>query len=75
MAKSLFDLANDIGFDQIDREVAVWIEMGEFDEEVRERAQILIQRHADEYRQPLHRLLHEDGPYGWEFCGRCRHVV
>lgn len=75
MANSLIDLANDIGFAQIDREVAVWIEMGEFDEQVLMRAQQLYRRETDSYRQALHRLCHEDGPYGWEFCGRCKNVL
>lgn len=39
--KSLIELASDIGFEEIDKEIAVWIEMGEFDEQVRERAKEL----------------------------------
>lgn len=38
MSDSLFDLANRIGFDAIDREISVWIEMGEFDTAVAQRA-------------------------------------
>lgn len=39
--KSLLDLVDKVGFDAVDAEIAAWIEMGEFDEQVRERAREL----------------------------------
>lgn len=39
--RSLIELCANIGFDQVDAEVATWIEMGEFDEQVAERAEKL----------------------------------
>lgn len=39
--ESLAELCADIGFDAVDQEVAVWIEMGEYDEDVIERARAI----------------------------------
>lgn len=39
--ESLIDLAEYIGFDAIDKEIDVWIEVGEFDEAVKARAKEL----------------------------------
>lgn len=39
--QSLIGLCCEIGFDQVDAEVETWIEMGEFDEQVKERARKL----------------------------------
>ena len=79
--ESIFDLANHIGFDAIDAEVSVWIEQGEFDYAVTDRAEAMgitmDERHqrlapiVEQGLQGYHRLMHPDGPYGWEFCGRC----
>lgn len=35
---SLFELASRIGFEAVDKEISAWIDMGEFDEAVKERA-------------------------------------
>lgn len=71
---NIMDLADKVGFDVIDDEVEVWIESGAYDLAVEERAAWLSVR--KEYpdcstNQQLHRLLHPNGPYGWEFCARC----
>lgn len=78
---NLFDLAEHIGFDAIDSEVEVWIDMGEFDHAVKDRAvkmNIAVGPDnqdalaAGQYGlQATHRQIHPDGPYGWEFCGVC----
>lgn len=51
--RSLFDLAQSIGFDSIDQEIATWIEIGEFDAAVKERAEKLgwVPPHAKLYEQ------------------------
>lgn len=74
--KNLIDLANHIGFAAIDAEIETWIEMGEFDEQVRERASQINFTPPDieSYRlaaQALHRYRHPDGPWGYEYCARC----
>lgn len=79
--ESFFDLANHVGFDVIDREVAVWIEQGVFDDDVTERAESLgitmderahsAREYGEQHLQWLHRRIHPNGPYGWEFCARC----
>lgn len=76
-AESLIDLADTIGFEAIDQEVAVWIEYGGFDIEVAERAKHIgtepepLIEHLNARLQYIHRYIHPDGPWGWEYCGRC----
>ena len=41
VANSLLDLCERLGFAAVDEEVARWIEIGEFDEQVAERAEKL----------------------------------
>jgi hypothetical protein len=39
--KSLIGLCSDIGFEAVDAEIEAWIAMGEFDEQVAQRAEEL----------------------------------
>lgn len=79
--RNLFELTNDIGFEQIDAEIELWIEVGEFDEAVKERAAVLgyVHRHEPEplsnTMQETHRFYHPNGPWGWEFCAVCAGVI
>lgn len=74
--EGLYGLVNAEGFDAVDQEISAWINMGEFDEHVVERAKVLEIRSEEQEQysalvQRLHRILHPDDPWGWEFCVKC----
>lgn len=74
-AVGLADLANDIGLDEIDREVVAWIEQGVYDEAVRERAVKLEHNPVEAYFQDFHRSFHSDQPVDYRHCSRCDGIL
>lgn len=61
---------------------ADWIKSGDFDEQVKSRAEKLGYIDAsnyinkgDEMLQKLHREEHADGPWHYSFCGRCLKTI
>ena len=77
--ESMLELAETIGLDKVDAEVVVWIEQGVYDEDVELRAEQLgmSRPQHDLHRglQRVHRILHPEGPYGYEFCGECEKIL
>lgn len=79
--KNLFEVAEDVGFEQLDTEIEAWIEMGEFDDSVKTRAveigfvknpeRSAAEKYGEDMRQSIHTVACPDGPYHWTFCARC----
>lgn len=79
--RGLLDVCEALGYGAVDSEIEVWIESGAFDEQVQERAEVIglsentrAAVFGDEFAQKIHRDLHPDGPWGWDFCFKCRRV-